>query len=103
MSRVDTGGDGTSIPGSVVEQLRIAGSLAYDTSEGLLVVTNGGSNSITVFHTFGPYVGFGKLVPSGGSTRVSVAVRGDLIYVLDAGGSGAVQGYDRGHAQTDPG
>ncbi len=103
VSRVDTGGDGTSIPGSVVDKLASQGSLAYDTSEGLLVVTNGGSNSITVFHTFGPYVGFGRLVPSGGSTPVSVAVRGDLIYVLDAGGSGAVQGYDADTLRPIPG
>ncbi len=103
VSRVDTGGDGTSIPSSVVDKLASQGSLAYDPAEGLLVAVNGGSNSITVFHTFGPYLTFGRLLPSGGSTPVSVAVRGDLVYVLDAGGSGAVQGYDADTLTPIPG
>jgi hypothetical protein len=94
VDRVDTGGIGTSIAGSVVDKLASQGSLAYDPNQELLVAVNGGSNTITVFHTFGPYLGFARVLSSGGSTPVSVAVRGDLIYVLDAGGSGAVQGYD---------
>lgn len=103
VSRVDTGGDGTSIPGSVVDKLASQGSLAYDPSKGLLVAVNGGSNSITVFHTFGPYLGFGKVLASRGSTPVSVALRGDLIYILDAGGSGAVQGYEADTLTPIPG
>ncbi|MGA8725851.1 MAG: hypothetical protein WB565_12465 [Acidimicrobiales bacterium] len=94
VARVATGGNGISIAGSVVDKLASQGSLVYDPTEGLLVAVNGGSNSITVFRTFGPYLGFARVLPSGGSTPVGVAVRGDLIYVLDAGGKGAVQGYD---------
>ena len=33
------------------------------------------------------------MISSGGATPVSVAVRGDLVYVLDAGGSGSIQGF----------
>ena len=54
---------------------------------------NGGSNTISVFHAFGPYVGRPRVVASGGTTPVSVAVRGDLIYVLNAGGTGSIQGF----------
>jgi DNA-binding beta-propeller fold protein YncE len=103
VSRVDTGGDGTSIAGSVVDKLASQGSLADDPADQLLVAVNGGSNSITVFHTFGPYLGLRRVLPSGGSTPVSVTVRGDLLYVLDAGGTGAVQGYDADTLTPIPG
>ena len=33
------------------------------------------------------------MISSGGTTPVSVAVRGDLIYVLNAGGTGSIQGF----------
>ena len=70
------------------------GSLASDAADGLLVAVNGGSNTISVFHAFGPFLSATRVVlPSGGTTPVSVAVRGDLIYVLNAGGTGSIQGY----------
>jgi hypothetical protein len=93
VERVNTGGDGVVIGGAVVDALASQGSLALDPADGLLVAVNGGSNSITTFRSFGPFLGFRRVVPSGGTTPVSVAVRGDLIYVLNAGGTGEVQGY----------
>ena len=91
--RYDTGGLGVSIGGSVVDKLASQGGLTYDAADQLLVGVNGGSNTISVFHTFGPFLGLRRVVPSGGTTPVSVAVHGDLIYVLNAGGTGEVQGY----------
>jgi len=93
VGRTDTGGSGTSIPGSVVDKLASQGSLVSDPQAGLLVGVNGGSGTISVFHAFGPYVSRPRVVSSGGSTPVSVSIRGDLLYVLNAGGSGSIQGY----------
>ena len=91
--RTDTGGLGTSIPGAAVDKLASQGGLTADPSDGLLVAVNGGSDTISVFHTSGADLSAPRVVSSGGSTPVSVAVRGDLIYVLDAGGAGSVQGF----------
>jgi hypothetical protein len=93
VGRTDTDGLGVDIPGSAVDKLASQGSLASDPSQGLLVAVNGGSNTLSVFHTFGPILGRPRVMSSGGTTPVSVAVRGDLLYVLDAGGAGSIQGY----------
>ncbi len=93
VARTDTGGLGVDIQGSVVDKLASQGSLVTDPTDGLLVGVNGGSNTISVFHAFGPYLSSPRVVSSGGTTPVSVAARGDLIYVLDAGGAGSIQGY----------
>ncbi len=93
VGRFNTGGDGVAISGAVVDLLASQGSLALNQADGQLVAVNGGSNTISVFQSFGPFLGFRRVVPSGGTTPVSVAVRGGLIYVLNAGGTGEVQGY----------
>jgi hypothetical protein len=97
VGRYDTGGLGASIGGAIVDKLASEGGLTYDARDQLLVGVNGGSNTISEFHAFGPFLGFRRVVPSGETTPVSVAVRGDLIYVLNAGGTGEVQGF---HAST---
>lgn len=93
VGRTDTGGLGAAIPDAVVDKLASQGGLASEPERGLLVGVNGGSNSISVFHAVGPFVSHPRVVASGGATPVSVAVRGDLIYVLNAGGTGSIQGY----------
>ena len=93
VGRTDTGGRGLALGGAAVDDLASQGGLAYDQSDGLLVGVNGGSGTISVFHTFGTWVGFRRVVSSGGTIPVSVAVRGNLIYVLNAGGAGEVQGF----------
>jgi hypothetical protein len=93
VGRTDTGGLGVAIPGAVVDKLASQGGLVSDPTDGLLVGVNGGSDTISVFHTFGAWVSNPRVVPSGGTTPVSVAVRGDVIYVLNGGGTGSVQGY----------
>jgi len=93
VGRTDTGGLGVAIPGAAVDKLASQGGLASDPSEGLLVGVNGGSNTISVFRAFGAWVSGPRVVPSGGTTPVGVAVRGDVIYVLNGGGTGSVQGY----------
>ncbi len=93
VERVDTGGLGVAIAGAPVDKLASQGGLAADPGAGLLVGVNGGSNTISVFHSFGPYLSSPRVVSSGGTTPVSVAVRGDVIYVLNSGGAGSIQGY----------
>jgi hypothetical protein len=91
------------LTGAIVDDLASQGGLAYDASEQLVVGVNAGSNTIFEFHTFGPFVGFRNVVSSGGTIPVSVAVRGNLIYVLNAGGAGEVQGFYANSLQPVPG
>jgi hypothetical protein len=103
IGRADTGGLGVKLGGAAVDDLASQGGLAYDPSDQLLVGVNGGSNTIFEFHTFGLSVGLPSVVSSGGTIPVSVAVRGNLVYVLNAGGSGAVQGFYANTLQPIPG
>jgi hypothetical protein len=91
--RIATGGRGVALPGAVVDEIASEGGLTADPTAGLLVGVNGGSNTISVFHAFGPHLSAPRVVASGGATPVSVAVRGDVIYVLNGGGTGSIQGF----------
>jgi DNA-binding beta-propeller fold protein YncE len=87
----DTGGLGGQLTGSVVDHLASQGSLTY--SGGQLYAVNAGSNTVSVFATRGDRLYLRQVVSSGGTFPVSVAVRGDLVYVLNALNGGSVQGY----------
>ena len=93
VGRTDTGGDGFALGGAAVDDLASEGGLSFDPATDLLVGVNAGSDTISEFHTNGSQLGFRRVAPSGGTVPVSVAVRGDLIYVLNAGGTGEVQGF----------
>jgi 6-phosphogluconolactonase (cycloisomerase 2 family) len=88
-----TGGLGGQLMGSVVDHLASQGSLALDRAAGLLVAVNAGSNTISVFGVRGDELGLRQVTSSGGTFPVSVAIHGDLAYVLNAEDGGAVQGY----------
>jgi 6-phosphogluconolactonase (cycloisomerase 2 family) len=88
-----TGGLGGVLNGSVVDHLASQGSLVYDQGNALLYAVNAGSNTVSVFSVHGDRLALRQVVSSGGSFPVSVAVRGDLVYVLNAEGAGSVQGY----------
>lgn len=88
-----TGGRGGVLSGSVVDHLASLGSVGYD--GGLLVAVNAGSNTITTFAVEGDHLRRLQVLPAGGSFPVSVAIRGDQVFVLDARGGGAIQGYLR--------
>jgi DNA-binding beta-propeller fold protein YncE len=88
-----TGGLGGILAGSVVDHLASQGSLSYDPSHALLFAVNAGSDTVSVFAASGDRLALRQVVGSGGSFPVSVAVRGDLVYVLNALGGGRLQGY----------
>lgn len=89
----DTGGLGGTLAGSVVDHLASQGSLAYDPATGELYAVNAGSNTISVFAVFGDRLALRQVIDSGGAFPVSIAVRGGLVYVLNAENGGEVQGF----------
>jgi 6-phosphogluconolactonase (cycloisomerase 2 family) len=90
-----TGGLGGVLAGSVVDHLASQGSLALDESRHTLYAVNAGSDTVTVFGVDGDTLTRRAVVGSGGSFPVSIAVRGDLVYVLNARDGGSVQGFRR--------
>ena len=88
-----TGGLGGQLEGSVVDHLASQGSLAYDQANGLLYAVNAGSDTISVFAVFGDHLALRQVLGSGGSFPVSIAVHDGLVYVLNAGDGGSVQGF----------
>jgi 6-phosphogluconolactonase (cycloisomerase 2 family) len=94
-----TGGNGgVAAPGTESDRLASQGSLVYDDEHRLLFAVNAGSDSLSVFKVQGSRLRLEDVVPSGGDFPASVAVHEDLVYVLNAGGTGIVQGFEiRGH------
>jgi 6-phosphogluconolactonase (cycloisomerase 2 family) len=90
-----TGGLGGILSGSVVDHTASQGSLTYDREHGLLYAVNAGSNTVTVFEVRGDQLVRHQVIGSGGSFPVSVAARGNAVYVLNARDGGSVQGFLR--------
>ena len=88
-----TGGLGGILNGSAVDHLGSQGSLASDPEHGLLFAVNAGSNTVSVFSVSGHQLWLRQVVGSGGTFPVSIAVHGDLVYVLNAEDGGSVSGY----------
>jgi 6-phosphogluconolactonase (cycloisomerase 2 family) len=89
----NTGGLGGQLSGSVVDHLASQGSLGYDPAFGLLFAVNAGSDTVSVFAASGDRLALRQVIGSGGVFPVSVAVRGSLVYVLNALGGGTLQGF----------
>jgi 6-phosphogluconolactonase (cycloisomerase 2 family) len=91
---VSTGGNGAfAAPGTVSDTLASQDSLVYDDEHDLLFAVNAGSDSLSVFRVQGNRLRLTDVDPSGGDFPASVAVHDDLVYVLNAGGTGIVQGF----------
>ncbi|WP_320069471.1 lactonase family protein [Micromonospora sp. RTGN7] len=88
----ETGGLGGFTVGAPVDALASQGSLIYH--RGLLFAVNAGSNTVTVFAVDGTRLHRLQVIWSGGLLPVSVTVRDGLVYVLNAGGEGSVQGFE---------
>jgi 6-phosphogluconolactonase (cycloisomerase 2 family) len=89
-----TGGNGgAAAPGTESDRLASQGSLVYDAGQSLLLGVNAGSDSIYAFRVHGDRLARLDVVASGGQFPASIAVHGDLVYVLNSGGAGIVQGF----------
>jgi 6-phosphogluconolactonase (cycloisomerase 2 family) len=90
-----TGGNGGNVaPGTASDRLGSQGSLVYDQRHRLLFAVNAGSDTISVFRVNGTRLRLTDVDPSGGDFPASIAVHDDLVYVLNAGGTGIVQGFE---------
>ncbi len=90
---VPTGGLGAQASGSAVDHLASQGSLVFDPSHRLLFAVNAGSGTLSVLSADGRDVSLQQVLSTGGEFPDSIAVYGNLVYVLNAGGTGSVTGY----------
>lgn len=81
LGRFETGGRGSGVP-----HLASQSSLAIDGDR--LLVANAGSDELSLFRVTADGLELAGSVPSGGSAPTSVAVHGELAYVLNNGSSG---------------
>jgi 6-phosphogluconolactonase (cycloisomerase 2 family) len=89
-----TGGKGgVATPGTESDRLASQGSLVYDAGHRLLFAVNAGSDSVSTFSVHGDQLRLEGVVDSGGGFPASIAVNDKLVYVLNSGGSGSLQGF----------
>ena len=88
-----TGGLGGRETGAGSDPLASQGSLHLVSGAHLLLAVNAGSNTISVFQVDGARLTLTQVLSSGGLFPTGIGVAGNLVYVLDAGGPGAVAGY----------
>lgn len=84
---VPTGGNGNGAG------LGSQGAVLLSANGRWLVAVNAGSHELTVFSAHHERVEFSDRIGSGGQTPISVAIHGDLIYVLNAGVPNNVTGF----------
>jgi 6-phosphogluconolactonase (cycloisomerase 2 family) len=89
-----TGGNGSAaLPGTESDHLGSQGSLVYDPAHRLLIAVNAGSDSVSAFSVSGDRLRLEDVVASGGQFPASIALHEELVYVLNSGGAGVVQGF----------
>jgi 6-phosphogluconolactonase len=98
----DTGGRGS---GGTTDPLQSQGSLTLSGDHHLLFAINAGSGTISSFHLLGGLPVLVDQEPTGGAFPVAVAEHNGTVYVLNAGGNGAIVAFraDRfGHLSQIP-
>jgi 6-phosphogluconolactonase (cycloisomerase 2 family) len=88
--RIPTGGRGS---GGNNDPLESQGSLTLSDDHSLLFAVNAGSGEISVFRVHGSTLSLSDKVPSLGSEPNAIAQHGNLVYVLNTGGSSNVVGF----------
>jgi len=88
--RIPTGGRGS---GGNNDPLESQGSLTLSEDHSLLFAVNAGSGEVSVFRVEGSTLSLSDKVPSFGSEPNAIAQHGDLVYVLNTGGSSNVVGF----------
>ena len=92
--RYATGGRGS---GGVNDPLGSQGSLTLSADHSWLFAANAGSGTVSVFRVLRGALILTDNAPSDGSEPVAVAQRQNLVYVLNAAGSGSVVGFYLGY------
>ena len=87
---VASGGIGA---GTGADPLASQGAVVLSRDNRLLFAVNAGSDSISVFAVSGDRLHLLDTVDSGGTLPVSLTVRGNLLYVLNAGGTPNISGF----------
>jgi 6-phosphogluconolactonase len=85
-----TGGNGS---GGTVDPLHSQGSLVLSWDHHLLFAVNAGSGTVSSFAVEGSKLTLVDTEPSGGSSPNAIAQIGNILYVLNQGGSGNVSGF----------
>jgi 6-phosphogluconolactonase (cycloisomerase 2 family) len=85
--RFSTGGNGTG------SRMSSQGAVILGQDNRMLFAVNAGSNSISAFSVSGDTLTLLQTIPSGGENPVSLTVRGDLLYVLNAGETPDISGF----------
>jgi len=93
---VATGGTGTG------SGLGSQGALALSDDGRWLFAVNAGSNDVSILRVTPAGLVLTSRVPSGGTLPISLTVHGNLLYVLNGGGSGNIAGFalDNGGGAT---
>src|SRR5881409_1809742 len=93
---VATGGTGTGAG------LGSQGALALSDDGRWLFAVNAGSNDVSILRVTPAGLVLTSRVPSGGTLPISLTVHGNLLYVLNGGGSGNIAGFalDNGGGAT---
>ena len=73
------------------------GAVILGEDEEILLAVNPGSNSISSFKITGNGLTLKSTVSSGGIRPVSITMNDDIVYVLNAGGSGNISGFKLGN------
>ena len=93
----ETGGAGNPIaipPDPPVDALASQGSLVVDDDNEYVYAVNAGSNEISVLEVGRDRLEFVQKVSSGGVRPISIALYGDLLYVLNEGATPNITGFN---------
>jgi 6-phosphogluconolactonase (cycloisomerase 2 family) len=88
-----TGGMGGTASGATADPLASQDSLVTTDHGRVLLAVNAGSNTVSLFRVRGDRLWLKQVIASNGQFPVSIAVHRDLVYVLNAGLDGSVQGF----------
>src|SRR5919108_536211 len=97
IGRFDTGGRGSGEP-----PLASQSSLALNDGSSLLLVTNAGSDQLSLFAVQDVGLQLERIADTGGRIPTSVAVHGETAYVLNAGGEGGIAGFSLAGRALEP-
>jgi len=92
-----TGGMGATASGATADPLASQGSLVTADHGRVLLAVNAGSDTVSLFRVHGDRLRLKQVIASGGDFPVSIAVHRHLVYVLNAGLDGSVQGFWLSH------